>query len=108
ASLGDGLLVCLIYVACSIVFRQPNWNARMSASRYAAIFAIGLVIGVLIEWTGLQLHRWAYAEAMPLVPLLHIGLVPVVQMLVLPALVFWIAKAWAAATSNGRVGTSYR
>lgn len=92
ASLGDGLLVGLIYVVCSILFKNLDWYVRMRASRYFTMLATGLAVGVLVQWTALRTHRWAYASTMPLVPGLQIGLVPIVQMLVLPLLVFWIAR----------------
>ena len=94
ASLGDGLLVGLIYVVCSILFRNLDWYVRISASRLFAMLGIGLAVGVLVEWAALRTHRWTYAVTMPLVPGLQVGLVPVVQMLVLPLLVFWIARTW--------------
>jgi hypothetical protein len=96
ASLGDGLLVGLIYTVCAVVFRHPNWDVRMSFSRYITMLGTGLVVGILVEGLALNVHRWRYADTMPLIPGLPVGLVPVVQMLVLPPLVFWIAKVWTA------------
>ena len=96
ASLGDGLLVGLIYVICSILFGKLDWYVRIRTSRYYTMMATGLAVGVLVEWAALRTHRWTYATAMPLIPGLQIGLVPVVQMLVLPLLVFWIAGTCTA------------
>ena len=92
ASLGDGLLVALIYGFCALLFGKSNWYVHIRASRYATMLATALAIGVLIEWAALETHRWSYAATMPLVPGLQIGLVPVVQMLVLPLLAFLIAR----------------
>lgn len=57
----------------------------------------GLALGVLVEWVALDTHRWTYAAAMPLIAELQIGLVPVVQMLVLPVSIFWIARRFDGA-----------
>lgn len=100
ASLGDGVLVGAIYVICAVSFRQVDWYVRMSAARYAAMLSAGITAGVLVEWAALWAHRWTYADAMPLLPALHVGLVPVLQMLVLPPLIFLIAKGLPSVQST--------
>ena len=92
ASLGDGVIIGLIYVAGVFLFRERDWYVRMSASRWRALLTAGLTVGVLVEWVGLRMHRWAYADAMPLLPVVGVGLVPILQMLVLPPLVLWLCR----------------
>ena len=44
---------------------------------------------LILGWVALHiLNRWQYTEAMPKLPVLNVGLVSVLQMMVLPALVF--------------------
>ena len=89
AALGDGLLVLLIYAAGWAVLRRQDWFAHPGATGYAVMLLVGLVIGVSIEWLAVFIaNQWAYTARMPLVPLLNVGLAPVAQMLVLPALIF--------------------
>ena len=38
------------------------------------------------------LKRWTYDEAMPRLPILGIGLLPLLQWLLLPPLVVWIVR----------------
>ena len=47
----------------------------------AVLFAIGL------EWWALETGRWEYTAAMPLIPFLHVGLTPTIQL----ALTGWLA-----------------
>ena len=94
ASLGDGAIVGLIYGVCAILFRERDWYVRMSRSRWVAMLTAGLAVGVLVEWLGLRMQRWIYADTMPLIPGVQVGLVPILQMLVLPPLIFWVARAW--------------
>jgi len=50
---------------------------------------------MIVEWVAVHLaHRWAYAAAMPLIPGLNIGAVPVLQMMVLPPVIFHLVGAW--------------
>jgi hypothetical protein len=94
AALGDGVLVLFIFVAGAMVFGRADWFVQPGLGGYGVMLAAGLVIGVLVEWFGLHfLRRWAYAPAMPLLPGLRIGMVPVVQMILLPPLVLRIVAA---------------
>lgn len=96
ASLGDGVIIGLIYAACAILFRDRDWYGRMSVARWGALLTVNLAVGILVEWVGLRLHRWSYADTMLLVPGVGVGLVPVLQMLLLPPLVFWIFRVRAS------------
>jgi hypothetical protein len=92
ASLGDGVLVLLIFGAGWIAFGRARWFLAPGTSEYGLMLAAGFAIAVAIEWVALHVvRRWAYTTRMPLVPGLEVGLVPVMQMLILPPLVFWIA-----------------
>ena len=52
-----------------------------------------LLAGLVLEplATG-PLGRWAYAEGMPVVPLLGVGLSPALQWILLPPLVAWFVR----------------
>jgi hypothetical protein len=92
ASLGDGLLVLLIFAAGWAVFGRARWFTAPGVRGYGLMLAAGFAIAVAVEWVALHvLRRWTYTARMPLVPGLGVGLVPVMQMLILPPLVFWIA-----------------
>lgn len=94
ASLGDGLLVLGIFGVGWIVYRRPAWIESPGPSGYAVMLATGFVIGVAVEWHALSQGRWTYKPAMPLLPGLGVGVVPVVQMLVLPPLIFRLSARW--------------
>jgi hypothetical protein len=91
ASLGDGLMVLLIVAAGWIVLHQQNWFQQPVASGYFVMLTTGFFIAVIVEWFGVSiLRRWEYTEKMPMLPGLSIGLIPIVQMLFLPPLIFRI------------------
>jgi hypothetical protein len=93
ASLGDGFLVLLIYAAVAAISRSRDWYLRPDAASYAALAATGLAVGFAVEWWGLHIaQRWTYSRLMPLVPWTGIGIVPILQMLVLPPAIFAIAR----------------
>jgi hypothetical protein len=95
AALGDGVLVLLIFVVGWITFRRFDWYAYSNSRVLAVMLVTGLFIGIGIEWVAIKmLGRWAYTVDMPLLPGLNVGLVPVLQMLLLPPVIFRIAARW--------------
>lgn len=107
AALGDGVLVLLILLAGIFLTRRPDWYRQPGRAGYLWMLSAGLGVGITIEWLAVHVAgRWAYAPAMPVVLLLEIGLVPVLQMLLLPPLIFRLAslaEEWQAARKRSRV-----
>ena len=86
ASLGDGVIVVFIWAAGAYWFRAHAWFRHPRARGYSLMLLVGLFIAVLIEWIALSAGRWSYTSRMP--RLGELGLVPVLQMLVLPPIIF--------------------
>lgn len=96
ASLGDGVLVCLMYAVGVILYRRAAWHITPPGHAIALMLTMGLIIGVTVEWIALNvLQRWAYLDTMPRLPGFNIGLLPVLQMLMLPPLILYLAGRWA-------------
>jgi len=82
ATLGDAVILTLfslpfIYLS---YFKGKKW----------LIIPVGIVIAILIELYALQTERWAYDNAMPIIPLLNVGLTPILQLGFLGYLVYAI------------------
>ena len=96
ASLGDGILVWIIFATGWAVFRRFDWIADPDARAIGVMLAAGLGIALAIEWLAVHiLERWTYGPRMPVIPVIGIGLVPVLQMLLLPPLIFRIVAGWS-------------
>ena len=90
STLGRCSGAALFDVVVSVILAAPlmrRWRSeRRSAWPWVTMAAAGAVVAVIMERVGLAAGRWAYGEAMPLLPGLDVGLWPVVQMTLIPPL----------------------
>lgn len=94
ATLGDGIITLLaFYLAVLIAGGGESLQFRNARMAWVVYLLSGLVITVGLELLATKyLDRWQYSELMPLLPYLNVGLLPLLQWLVLPPIVIWIAR----------------
>jgi len=84
-SLGDGLMNLVIYWVGWFRFRDWQWVLHPGVRGYLFMMSIGLLLAVTVEWNALYVTgSWGYSERMFVVPVLGVGILPVLQMVVLP------------------------
>ncbi len=90
ATLGDvGITLGSYAVATMITTRR--WLTRPTLVPFATYLAVGLVMTMAFEYVNVTvLHRWSYAPRMLVVA--GIGVLPLLQWLVLPPIVLWLAR----------------
>ena len=92
-SLKDAAMVLVLYVVIGLILRNWHWGRHFTKKRLGLLFILGFLWAVGIEYYHVNIHHdWAYAANMPLLPLLKVGLLPVLQMITLPAVAIWLAK----------------
>lgn len=64
--------------------RTPPW-------RLVALGMLGAITAVAVERSALATGRWTYNSLMPILPFVHVGLWPVLQMTLLPILTGWLS-----------------
>ena len=97
ASFGDANVIIAIYGLGFFFFRDWRWPFKLTISRLTYLVLIGGSAAILIELLALKAGRWNYSSFMPLLPLARIGLIPFLQMIILPYLSFLISsrtKGW--------------
>lgn len=104
ATLGDGVIMVLAYWGAALLVRDRRWVARPRWAPMLTMIAIGVTITVLIERLATESANpnwgWRYAENMPVVPMLGVGLTPVLQWVVLPVVLVWFVKRQLAGASS--------
>lgn len=102
ASLGDGVISLLAFWSAAAVVRSRRWFIALTSKPLLTYFAVGIVITVVMEWlaTG-PLDRWQYAAAMPQLPMLGTGLLPLLQWTLLPPAIIFLIRRQIRGTDNG-------
>jgi len=85
-TLGDGLMMLIIFWTGWAVFRDSRWILKPALKGYVLIFVVGILLAVIVELNALYLTgAWRYSEQMIAIPVFGVGLLPVLQMVVLPS-----------------------
>lgn len=92
ASLGDVLIILISYFVLAIVNKDMLWITKMSRADVAILIVTGALVAIGIEKWALATGRWQYDSAMPLIPYVEVGFLPVIQMILLPLLTYYISK----------------
>lgn len=92
-SLGNGLLVLVVLGAGRLVFGTLEWFVRPRTRGYLLMLGVGAALALTVELAALTAGRWQYEPAMPLLPVARVGLFPVLQMLLLPVIIFRVVAA---------------
>ncbi len=94
---GDMLFMLVIYCTLALVHQDMWWPGNPKTYRPPATWILPPFIGVLLAisfelWAIHVANRWTYATTMPILPLLQIGIPPLVQMMLIPILSLFIAS----------------
>lgn len=90
---GDVLIFLSSYWLASIMVGNRRWLMEGELKPAVILVATGLVVTIVLEWlaTG-PLERWVYADSMPIIPLVNVGLAPLLQWVLLPPLIMWLSR----------------
>lgn len=88
-SLANALVTLLIYLLVALIYKDLPWTKYNS---WMPVGIIGGIVAVVFEkWTFTQ-PMWNYRESMPVVPFVGVGLSPFIQLVVLPAFIFYLSS----------------
>ncbi|SDD90124.1 hypothetical protein SAMN05421636_102270 [Pricia antarctica] len=92
ASVADMLMVLLLFFSLGLLYNNIFWIRNLNLKRTLVLVGIGTLGAILAEMWHTSRGDWIYAEIMPLLPLVDVGITPVLQFALLPWLVFYFAK----------------
>lgn len=92
ATIGDVLYTLGAFALVSGFKGKVAWLQEARRQDYLMLVTLGFFIALFVEYKGLALDRWQYLPDMPIIPLLNVGLSPVIQMALLLPLTFFIVS----------------
>ena len=93
---GDAVMILIAFAAVSLAARETRWMDRPARGPLLAFLLLAAAQGLALEWFSLRAGRWSYLPSMPVEPILGLGLAPILQWLILPAVALWMARRGAA------------
>ena len=94
ASVADLIMVLLLYFVFSVVLKDPFWIRNLTPYKSLSLLFIGGSGAILGEWRHLSEGNWSYTESMPVLPIIEVGLTPLLQFIILPILIYILANAY--------------
>lgn len=90
---GDVLILLASFWLASTACGNRQWLLEGDRKPAVILVITALVVTIVLERlaTG-PLARWAYADSMPIIPLLGVGLAPLLQWLLMSPLIMWLAR----------------
>ena len=90
ATVGDVGIALASFAVGAWWQRDWRWFVMPSDAALTAYLAAGVLITIAFEWYAVYwAGRWSYSELMPVVPLLRVGLAPLLKWITLPLAVLF-------------------
>jgi hypothetical protein len=89
---GDVLIATIALVAALCLFGSGRWPEQGARPVALVTIALGIAYTAFSEWLNIEVREtWAYRDLMPVIPVLGVGLSPMLQWIALPGIAFWLA-----------------
>lgn len=95
ATIGDAVIMLLAFGIVALRVGSKDWVSAPSTSQVMGFVFVGLAVTTLVEIIATRSEgaiSWRYTSAMPVTPVLGIGLAPIAMWLIVPLLVLWFVR----------------
>ena len=96
ATVGDVVMLVIIFIITSLFYKRWNWVKERKGDSYIIVALLGFIFAVAIEKYALSAGRWAYNGLMPIVPIINVGVTPVLQLTIIASLLVFLVKRYAS------------
>ncbi len=88
---GDVLIALTALISALVLFGHNRWPHYRFMPVFVAALFFGIIYTAFSEWLNIEVRAsWEYTDAMPVVPLVGMGLSPLLQWIVVPPVaLFW-------------------
>ena len=88
----DVIVILLFWALFASYYKNPFWVRHINWKNALVLILLGAAVAVGFEQLMVGEWAWSYTDAMPVVPYLATGLSPLLQMMLLPLLTFWLSS----------------
>jgi hypothetical protein len=93
ATFGDAGIALAAFWITAFFARTRSWIMQPGRSDIATFIGLGLAATITLETLAIGMfNRWDYSDAMPRLPVMGTGLLPLLQWLAVPLLVLWFVR----------------
>ena len=94
ATLGDvGIALVAFWIVAWFSGRGRSWMLWPTRTQVLGFVGLGILATIVFEILATRVwNRWSYGEVMPIIPILGLGLVPLLQWAALPPLIVWFVQ----------------
>ena len=96
ATFGDAVIMLIAYWSVAVATSNRWWFRAPSRVQMVGFIAVCVIITVAIEHFATQsmdqAWGWRYADTMPTIPVVGVGLTPLLQWMLLPPLAIWFVR----------------
>ena len=90
-TLGDTLILMIGFTLISFYHKGVQWIYHPKGKDYLILIIFGFIYTFISEYINVYVkHTWSYSQYMPLMPLIPIGIIPLVQWIILPPVIVFI------------------
>lgn len=84
----------LIIFGCMLVVlaRGPSWLARASMASIIFVTVFCVATSIIAERIGISQGWWAYTSMMPVIPILDVGLIPILAFVITPLMAILLSR----------------
>jgi hypothetical protein len=92
AATWDAGYILVLYLLLAVLHGDFYWLRRKNVWDLVFIFFSGFTAAAVVERQALALGKWFYADTMPLIPFLGVGLTPFIQLPLMSFAVYWLMR----------------
>jgi hypothetical protein len=92
-TVGDVLITLSVFEIVSLLNRNRYWFLRWEAKHLSLYVLLGVLYTIFSEMKNVYYYNyWGYNENMPIIPIVEVGLIPVLAWMWIPIVALYMAK----------------
>lgn len=102
---GDVLLTIISFWLISLASQNRKWFFHLNRLNLGGFVLVGIIFTIISERVNVRVLRsWTYNQSMPLIPLLEVGLTPLLQWMMIPPLIILLVRHYLLSHSAAEEG----